>query len=96
MTIHFDQQTLNGVHVRAAIARMTPDRDRLHATTEAFAHAGTSRYWPLVVNTMATAINTIGLVHAAECRNLRCRTCAAISFALAANTAHQSAQEVHR
>jgi hypothetical protein len=75
--------------VKAACARMDPDPDKLAATTAAFAdRAGTVGYWPLVVGTTLTAINTIHLVHATECRRPDCGTCAAIALAVTATTAH--------
>jgi hypothetical protein len=75
--------------VQAACARMNPDPDKLRATLAAFNdRAGTVGYWPLVVNTAATAINTIHLVHATECRQAGCGTCAAIALAVTAIAAH--------
>jgi hypothetical protein len=75
--------------VQAACARMNPDPDKLAATIDAFTgRACTAGYWPLVVNTAATAINTIHLVHATECRQPGCGTCAAIALAVTAVAAH--------
>jgi hypothetical protein len=77
--------------VQAACARMNPDPAKLRAAINAFTNrACTAGYWPLVVDTTATAINTIHLVHAVECRQAGCRTCAAISLAVTAVAAHHT------
>jgi hypothetical protein len=87
----FDQRTYDRLTVEAAIARMAPDDDKLRASIDAFtAKAGRPAYWRLVVHTLATAINTIQLVHAVECDRTGCRTCWAISLAATAVSAHQT------
>jgi hypothetical protein len=75
--------------IEIAIARMNPDPAKVRATIDTLAaKAATAAYWPLVVNTLATTVNTIHLVHAAECRLTGCRTCAAISLAVTTVAAH--------
>jgi len=87
----FEQRSYDRLTVEAAIARMAPDDDKLRATIDAFgANAGRPAYWRLVVHTLATAINTIQLVHAVECHRAGCRTCWAISLAATAVSAHQT------
>ncbi|GII23177.1 hypothetical protein [Planosporangium mesophilum] len=83
------ERLYNRLAVEAACARMNPDPDKLAAAIDAFTkRAATAGYWPLVVDTTATAINTIHLVHATECRTPGCGTCAAISLAVTATAAH--------
>jgi hypothetical protein len=87
----FDQRSYDRRTVEAAISRMAPDDTKLAATIDAFAgKAGRPGYWPLVVNTLVTAVNTIQLVHAVECQRTGCTTCAVISLAVTAVTAHQT------
>jgi hypothetical protein len=83
------ERRYNRLAVEAACARMNPDPDKLRATIDAFTRrSATAGYWPLVVNTTATAINTIHVVHATECDRPGCGTCAAISLAVTATAAH--------
>jgi hypothetical protein len=85
----FDQRAFDRYTVELAIARMNPDPAKVRATIDAFtAKAATPGYWPLVTNTLATTVNTIHLVHAAECQRAGCRTCAAISLAVTTVAAH--------
>jgi hypothetical protein len=84
-----DGRRYDRLGVQAACARMDPDPAKLRAAIDAFTkRAATPGYWPLVVNTAATAINTIHLVHATECRQPGCGTCAAIALAVTAIAAH--------
>jgi hypothetical protein len=87
----FDQRSYDRLTVEAAISRMAPDDAKLAATLDAFGgKAGRPAYWLFVVHTLATAVNTIHLVHAVECQQAGCTTCAAISLAVTAVTAHQT------
>src|SRR5262249_51261567 len=87
----FDQRRYDRLTVEAAISRMVPEDTKLAATLDAFsAKAGRPAYRSLVVHTLATAINTIHLVHVVECQQAGCTTCWAISLAVTAVTAHQT------
>jgi hypothetical protein len=83
------RQATNRLGLEAACARMDPDPDKLTATIATFtAKVATPGYWPLVADTMAKAVNLVHLVHAGDCRQPGCATCAAISQAVTATAAH--------